>query len=130
MVISDEEANNRGINMASLYESNSIAAIRRKVSLNANQRTSTLDPNDVNTYYNNDSYFDKSDFPRMMKTPQGIDIKANFKFQNGLWFPIVYAKDINGRSSVQELEGEVDLNIAVQRLKSLGPEAIPLIVNK
>jgi len=130
MVISDEEADNRGINMGSLYESNSIAAIRRKVSLNANQRTSTLDPNDVNTYYNNDSYFDKSDFPRMMKTPQGIDIKANFKFQNGLWFPIVYAKDINGRSSVQELEGEVDLNIAVQRLKSLGPEAIPLIVNK
>jgi hypothetical protein len=130
VVVANDEANNVGVNLSDIYEPPVVTGVRREIAINPNRRTSILDPNSIETYHNADAYFMKTDFPRMTKSSQGQDLKANFKFQNNLWFPIVYAKDASGREGVLEFEGEFELNTAVKKLQSLGPEIIPAIINK
>lgn len=130
MTIREDEARNLGIDVGTLYESDDVADVRRSLAQNPNRRTSRLDPDDRLTYIQGDAYFEKNDFPRMKGTRPGQDMKANIKYQNGLYYGVVYARDEFGREGVQETEGQPDLNTVVKTLKLMGPEFIPSITNR
>jgi len=130
MTVAIDEARNLGINVNTLYESDQMTDIRRMIAQNPNRRTSHGDPNDRLTYIQGDAYLERQDFPRMKGSKPGQDLKANIKYQNGLWYGVVYAKDANGKEGIQETPGQVDLNTVVNTLQSMGPEFIPAITKK
>jgi hypothetical protein len=130
MTVAGDEARNLGINVNTLYEPEQVLNVRRQIAQNSTRATSHGNPNDMLTYIQGDAYFEKPDFPRMTNTKPGQDMKANVKYQNGLWYGVVYAKDVNGKQGLQETRGDVDLNTIIKALQVMGPELIPSITNK
>ena len=123
IVIADDEAKGLGIDPSGLYESDEITNVRRSIRRNPLGSTTMLDAGDVSTYLKqNGSYFEKFEFPRMIGNPN-YDMQANIVKANDMYYAYVYTSTANGgKRNVQALPGDPNLEVVVNKLKSLGPE--------
>lgn len=95
MALNPDQARAEGLNPDSLYESQSITALKERLKNNAFQ-TSTLDPKEISTYTEyNDYYYDDNsgDFPNI--NSKKYTVKANIIESNGLYYPYVFISDGN-----------------------------------
>jgi len=123
IVIADDEAKGLGIDVSGLYESDEITNVRRAIRRNPLGSTTMLDAGDVSTYLKqNGSYFEKFEFPRMVGNPN-YDMQANIVKANDMYYAYIYTSTANGgKRNVQALPGDPNLEVVVNKLKSLGPE--------
>jgi hypothetical protein len=123
IIIADDEAKGLGIDPSGLYESDEITNVRRSIRRNPLGSTTMLDAGDVSTYLKqNGSYFEKFEFPRMIGNPN-YDMQANIVKANDMYYAYVYTSTANGgKRNVQALPGDPNLEVVVNKLKSLGPE--------
>ena len=123
IVIADDEAKGLGIDPSGLYESDEITNVRRAIRRNPLGSTTMLDAGDVSTYLKqNGSYFEKFEFPRMIGNPN-YDMQANIVKANDMYYAYIYTSTANGgKRNVQALPGDPNLEVVVNKLKSLGPE--------
>lgn len=123
IVISDTEAANLGIDAGALFESDEVTNVRRAIRRNPLGSTTTLDAGDVSTYLKqNGSYFEKFEFPRMVGNPN-YDMQANIVKANDMYYAYVYTSTANGgKRNVQALPGDPNLEVVMNKLKTLGPE--------
>lgn len=123
IVIADDEAKGLGIDPSGLYESDEITNVRRAIRRNPLGSTTMLDAGDVSTYLKqNGSYFEKFEFPRMVGNPN-YDMQANIVKANDMYYAYIYTSTANGgKRNVQALPGDPNLEVVVNKLKSLGPE--------
>lgn len=123
IVISDTEAANLGIDASALFESDEVTNVRRAIRRNPLGSTTTLDAGDVSTYLKqNGSYFEKFEFPRMVGNPN-YDMQANIVKANDMYYAYVYTSTANGgKRNVQALPGDPNLEVVMNKLKTLGPE--------
>jgi hypothetical protein len=123
IMIADDEAKGLGIDVSGLYESDEITNVRRAIRRNPLGSTTMLDAGDVSTYLKqNGSYFEKFEFPRMIGNPN-YDMQANIVKANDMYYAYIYTSTANGgKRNVQALPGDPNLEVVVNKLKSLGPE--------
>jgi hypothetical protein len=124
IIIADDEAKNGlGIDVSGLFESDEITNVRRAIRRNPLGSTTMLDAGDVSTYLKqNGSYFEKFEFPRMIGNPN-YDMQANIVKANDMYYAYIYTSTANGgKRNVQALPGDPNLEVVVNKLKSLGPE--------
>ena len=123
MIADDEARNGLGIDVSGLYESDEITNVRRAIRRNPLGSTTMLDAGDVSTYLKqNGSYFEKFEFPRMVGNPN-YDMQANVVKGGDMYYAYVYTSTANGgKRNVQALPGDPNLEVVINKLKSLGPE--------
>ena len=122
IVIADDEAKGLGIDVSGLYESDEVTNVRRALRRSPIGSTSKLDPGDVSTYTKADSYFEKFEFPRMVGNGN-YDMQANVVKANDLYYAYVYTSTADGgKRTVKALPGDPNLEVVINKLKSLGPE--------
>jgi hypothetical protein len=123
MIADDEARNGLGIDVSGLYESDEVTNVRRAIRRSPMGSTTPLDAGDVSTYLkNNGSYFEKFEFPRMVGNPN-YDIQANVVKANDMYYAYVYTSTANGsKRNVQALPGDANLEVVINKLKTLGPE--------
>jgi hypothetical protein len=122
IVIADDEAKGLGIDVSGLYESDEVTNVRRTLRRSPIGSTSKLDPGDVSTYTKADSYFEKFEFPRMVGN-NNYDMQANVVKANDLYYAYVYTSTADGgKRTVKSLPGDPNLEVVINKLKSLGPE--------
>lgn len=132
----DEALNTFGIDINSLYEPSEVSVLRNKINFNGG-RTSAGDPMKKETYIQGDVYYEKNDFPSMMKSD--ADIKGNIVYSNGAYFPIVYIsgniKDNQGnilkKDQVRMLPGDRSLQGAINKMRDVDPTlAYKILIEK
>lgn len=122
IVIADDEAKGLGIDVSGLYEPDEVTNVRRALRRSPIGSTSKLDPGDVSTYTKADSYFEKFEFPRMVGN-NNYDMQANVVKANDLYYAYVYTSTADGgKRTVKALPGDPNLEVVINKLKSLGPE--------
>ena len=105
-----------------MYESDEVTNVRRALRRSPIGSTSKLDPGDVSTYTKADSYFEKFEFPRMVGNGN-YDMQANVVKANDLYYAYVYTSTADGgKRTVKALPGDPNLEVVINKLKSLGPE--------
>ena len=125
MVIREDEAKTLGIDINTLYEPPDISLLKNTISVKGG-RSSNGAVDDKETYLKDDVALDKSDFP--MLNNGDVDIKINFEYKNGMYYPHLWTSD--GKSSkIMQLDGSADLNKLITTLKStLTPAYVKLIL--
>jgi len=122
IIIADDEARSLGIDATALFEPDEVTNVRRALRRSPIGSTSKLDPGDVSTYTKADSYFEKFEFPRMVGN-NNYDMQANVVKANDLYYAYVYTSTADGgKRTVKALPGDPNLEVVINKLKSLGPE--------
>ncbi len=128
MVITPEEASALNVNTSILYESEELQGLRNRMNASPLGSTSVNDPYDKATYISGDGWFQKNYFTNLNGTK--YDVQANLVKRNGLIYPIVYVMDDVVKPEPRELPGQKDVGDAVDKLKSITPTFINLILNE
>ena len=123
IIIADDEARGLNIDPSGLFETDEITNVRRAIIRSPLGSTTTLDAGEVSTYLKqNGSYFEKFEFPRMVGNPN-YDMQANIVKANDMYYAYVYTSTANGdKRNVQALSGDPNLEVVINKVKSLGPE--------
>ena len=119
MTIQPDEAAKLNIDINSLYEPKEISILRNKINFN-HGKTSAGDPSEKSTYVQGDVYFEKNDFPALMKSK--FDVKGNVIYDKGLglYFPYIYISD-GKTSKVRMLPGDPSLQGALYNMRDVDP---------
>lgn len=118
MTIQPDEAAKLNLDINSLYEPKEISILRNKISFNRG-KTSAGDPTEISTYIQGDAWFEKSDFPGLVKSK--IDVKGNIiQGSDGNYYPYIYVSDGASRK-VRMLPGDPSLQGAVYKMRDVDP---------
>ena len=126
LVISKEEALQRGINPEALYEPPNVKVIRDMAAAHGG-KTTPLPVKSVQNYYTGNTWLNKNDFPLLTKYPN--DVKGNIFQQNGKWYGVLYVQTQNGIIPVTT-PGNGNLSATVQRMQSLQPQHIDTLLKE
>ena len=123
IMISDDEAKNGlNIDVSGLYESDEVTNVRRTLRKSPIGSTSKLNAEDVSTYTQGASYFQKYEFPRLIGN-SNYDVQANIVKANDLYYGYVYVSTSDGvKKVVKALPGDPNLEVVINKMKSIGPE--------
>jgi hypothetical protein len=125
MTIQPDEAAQLGIDVNKIYEPKEIGILRNKINIKGG-KTSDDAPSEISTYLNGDVQYDRSYFPAMEGSP--YDVKANFTYNNGVYYPYIYVSD--GRTqNVRQLPGSDDLYKLAVSLQKISPTFAQQILN-
>lgn len=126
LVISKEEALQRGINPEALYEPPTVKVIRDMAAAHGG-KTTPLPVKSVQNYYTGNTWFNKNDFPLLAQYP--ADVKGNVFQQNGKWYGVLYVQTATGIIPVTT-PGNSNLTATVQRLQGLQPPHIDTLLRE
>ncbi len=126
IVLTRDEALQRGVNVDALYESPQTKAVRDMAGAYGG-KTTPLNVKDVENYYTGNTWFSKNDMPALRSYPN--DVKANFFQQNGKWYGQLYVKTPKGVIS-RTTTGNPNLQATVQRVQSLTGPMIDSLSNE
>lgn len=126
LVISREEALQRGINPEALYEPPNVKVIRDMAAANGG-KTTPLPVKSIQNYYTGNTWLNKNDFPLLAQYPN--DVKGNIFQQNGKWYGVLYVQTPNGIVPVTT-PGNSNLSATVQRLQGLQPPHIDTLLRE
>ena len=118
MTIQPDEAAKLNLDINSLYEPKEVSILRNKINFNRG-KSSAGDPSLVETYIQGDAWFEKSDFPGLVKSK--IDVKGNIiQGSDGNYYPYIYVS--NGVSKkVRMLPGDASLQGALYKMRDVDP---------
>jgi hypothetical protein len=118
MTIQPDEAAKLNLDINSLYEPKDISILRNKINFNRG-KSSAGDPTEISTYIQGDAWYEKSDFPALVKSK--IDVKGNIiQGSDGNYYPYIYVSDGVSRK-VRMLPGDPSLQGAVYKMKDVDP---------
>jgi hypothetical protein len=127
IVLSRDQALQRGINVDALYESSDVKAIR-DVSGAYNGKTTPLEVKSKQNYYSGNTWLNKGNFPALQGYPN--DVRANFFQQNGKWYGQLYVKLPSGEVISRTTNGNPNLQATVQRTQSLSGVQIDTLIRE
>ena len=126
LVISKEEALQRGINPEALYEAPDVKVIRDMAAAHSG-KTTPLPVKSVQNYYTGNTWFNKNDLPLLSQYPNNV--KANLFQQNGKWYGVLYVETPKGVIPVTT-PGDINLTRTVQGIKRLQPIDIDTLLRE
>jgi hypothetical protein len=126
LVISREEALQRGINPEALYEPPTVKVIRDMAAAHGG-KTTPLPVKSIQNYYTGNTWLNKNDFPLLAQYPN--DVKGNLFQQNGKWYGVLYVQTATGIIPVTT-PGNSNLTATVQRLQGLQPPHIDTLLRE
>jgi hypothetical protein len=120
MTMQPDEAAKLNLDINSLYEPKEISILRNKINFNKGQ-SSAGDPREASTYIQGDAWYEKSDFPALVKS-KDLDVKGNIiQGTDGMYYPFVYVSDGVNKPKVRMLPGDPSLQGAVYKMKDVDP---------
>ena len=126
IVLTRDEALQRGVNVDALYESPQTKAVRDMAGAYGG-KTTPLDVKSKDNYYTGNTWFSKNDIPALRSYPN--DVKANFFQQSGRWYGQLYINTPKGVIS-RTTTGNPNLQATVQRVQSLTGPMIDSLSNE
>ncbi len=126
IVLTRDEALQRGVNVDALYESPQTKAVRDMAGAYGG-KTTPLNVKDVQNYYTGNTWFSKNDMPALRAYPH--DVKANFFQQSGRWYGQLYIKTPKGIIS-RTTVGNPNLEATVKKVQSLTGPMIDSLSNE
>ena len=126
IVLTRDEAIQRGVNVDALYESPQTKAVRDMAGAYGG-KTTPLDVKSKDNYYTGNTWFGKNDFPALKGYPN--DVRANFFQQGGKWYGQLYINTPKGLIS-RTTTGNPNLQATVQRVQSVTGPMIESLTNE
>jgi hypothetical protein len=128
LVLSKEEAMQRGINPDALYEPGPVKAIRDVAGANGGKTTPLPDVKSTDNYYTGNTWLNKGDFPLLAQYP--YDVRANLFQQNGKWYGQLYIQGPDGKVYPRTTPGNENLSATVQKLQKMQAPQIDTLLKE
>lgn len=128
LVLSKEEAMQRGINPDALYEPGPIKAIRDVAGAYGGKTTPLPDVKSTDNYYTGNTWLNKDSFPLLAQYP--YDVRANLFQQNGKWYGQLYIQGPDGKVYPRTTPGNENLSATVQKLQKIQAPQIDTLLKE
>jgi hypothetical protein len=127
IVLTRDEALQRGVNVDALYESPQTKAVRDMAGAYGG-KTTPLDVKSKDNYYTGNTWFSKNEMPALRGYSN--DVRANFFQQGGKWYGQLYIQTPNKGVITRTTTGNPNLQATVQRVQSLTGPMIDSLSNE